>query len=77
VALPLVILGSARPNGETRKAVDIAFPPGTASLVILPNHAIGGYDYGHANAGDDFAAIPMSWLRRRRSSSPPRSIGTR
>jgi multimeric flavodoxin WrbA len=57
VAPPLVILGSARPDGETRRAVDIAFPPGTASLIILPNHAIGGYDYGHANAGDDFAAI--------------------
>jgi multimeric flavodoxin WrbA len=57
VALPLVILGSARPDGETRKAVDIAFPPGTVALAILPSHAIGGYDYGHANAGDDFAAI--------------------
>jgi len=55
--LPLVILGSARPDGETRKAVDIAFPPGTASLVILPNYSIGGYDYGHANAGDDFAKL--------------------
>ena len=57
MALPLVILGSARPDGETRKAVDIAFPPGTVALAILPSHAIGGYDYGHANAGDDFAAI--------------------
>ena len=27
---PLVILGSARPDGETRKTVDIAFPPGSA-----------------------------------------------
>jgi multimeric flavodoxin WrbA len=57
VALPLVILGSARPDGETRKAVDIAFPPGLAALAILPNHAIGGYDYDHVNAGDDFTAI--------------------
>jgi multimeric flavodoxin WrbA len=57
VALPLVILGSARPDGETRRAVDIALPLGTAALAVLPNRAIGGYDYGHANAGDDFATI--------------------
>jgi multimeric flavodoxin WrbA len=29
----------------------------TATLIILPNHVLGGYDYGHANAGDDFAEI--------------------
>ena len=40
MALPLVILGSARPDGETRKAVDLAFPPGTAELVMLPDFAI-------------------------------------
>lgn len=54
---PLVILGSARSDGETRRAVDIAFPSGSAELVVLPNYAIGGYDYGHTNAGDDFSAI--------------------
>jgi multimeric flavodoxin WrbA len=54
---PLVVLGSARPDGETRRAVDIAFPDGPAQLVVLPHHAIGGYDYGHANARDDFTAI--------------------
>ena len=54
---PLVILGSARPDGETRRAVDIVFAPGTATLIVLPNYALGGYDYGHANAGDDFAAM--------------------
>ena len=25
--------------------------------MVLPHHAIGGYDYNHANADDDFAAI--------------------
>jgi putative NADPH-quinone reductase len=54
---PLVILGSARPDGETRRAVDLAFPPGTAELVVLPDFAIGGYDYAHGNADDGFAAI--------------------
>jgi multimeric flavodoxin WrbA len=54
---PLVILGSARPDGETRRAVDIAFPDGSAELVILPNFAIGGYDYAHLNAQDAFGPI--------------------
>jgi multimeric flavodoxin WrbA len=54
---PLVILGSARPDGETAKAVDIAFSPGSADLVILPDFAIGGYAYDHRNAADAFSAI--------------------
>jgi multimeric flavodoxin WrbA len=53
----LVILGSARADGQTRKAVDLAFPPGTAELVVLPDFTIGCYDYGHGNAGDGFDAI--------------------
>ena len=55
--LPLVILGSARPDGETRRAVDLAFPPGTAELVVLPNFSFGGYDYRHFNANDAFGHI--------------------
>jgi multimeric flavodoxin WrbA len=57
MTLPLVILGSARPDGETRRAVEIAFPDGSAELAILPNFAIGGYDYGHFNAQDAFGPI--------------------
>jgi multimeric flavodoxin WrbA len=57
MTLPLIILGSARPDGETRRAVDLAFPPGTAELVVLPNFAIGGYDYQHFNADDAFGDI--------------------
>jgi putative NADPH-quinone reductase len=57
MALPLVILGSARADGETRKAVDLAFPRGTAEVMVLPDFAIGGYDYGHGNAGDGFDTI--------------------
>lgn len=55
-ALPLVILGSARPDGDTRRAVDIAFPSGAIDLVTLAHHHIGGYDYAHANAEDAFGA---------------------
>ena len=50
---PLVILGSARPDGETKRAVEIAFPD-NADLFVLAHHHIGGYDYAHANHGDDF-----------------------
>jgi multimeric flavodoxin WrbA len=52
--LPLVILGSARRDGDTRRAVDIAFSPGSIELVTLAHHHIGGYDYAHANAEDAF-----------------------
>ena len=55
--LPLVILGSARSDGETRRAVDLAFPPGAAELVVLPKFSIGGYDYRHFNANDAFGDI--------------------
>jgi multimeric flavodoxin WrbA len=57
MTLPLVILGSARSDGETRRAVDLAFPLGTAELVLLPNFSIGGYDYQHFNANDAFGDI--------------------
>jgi multimeric flavodoxin WrbA len=54
---PLVILGSARSDGETRRAINIAFAPETIDLAILPNVVIGGYDYNHINANDGFGAI--------------------
>jgi multimeric flavodoxin WrbA len=57
MTLPLVILGSARPDGETRKAVEIAFPHGAIELVVLPDFTIGGYDYTHGNEGDGFDGI--------------------
>jgi hypothetical protein len=59
---PLVILGSARPDGETRRAVDLAFHDGSAELVILPNFAIGGYDYAHLNAQDAFGAVAQAMV---------------
>ena len=49
--------GQCAPDGETRRAVDLAFPPGAAELVVLPIFAIGGYDYQHFNADDAFGDI--------------------
>jgi multimeric flavodoxin WrbA len=54
---PFVILGAARQGGETRRAVDIAFPNGLIDLTILSEHHVGGYDYAHSNADDGFPAI--------------------
>jgi putative NADPH-quinone reductase len=54
---PLVILGSARRSGETRRAVDIAFPAGSIDLATLCDHQISGYDYTHLNADDDFQFV--------------------
>ena len=53
---PLVILGSARPDGETRRALDIALPH-NENLVVLARKHVVGYDYAHANADDDFQPI--------------------
>ena len=57
VAPPLVILGSARSGGETRRAVDLAFPQGAARLMNLPDFVFGGYSYDHLNAEDSFGVI--------------------
>ncbi len=53
---PLVILGSARPDGDTRRAVEIALTH-SANLIFLAQHNIGNYDYAHGNDGDEFLRI--------------------
>jgi putative NADPH-quinone reductase len=58
---PLVILGSARADGETRRAVEIAFPQ-NPELIVLSGHQIGGYDYAHSHEPDDFRQIVDAML---------------
>lgn len=58
----LVILGTARREGATRRAVDIAFPVTSIDLTILSDHRISGYDYTHANVADDFLPIVENML---------------
>lgn len=53
---PIVLLGSSRSNGETRRAVDVAFGD-QADLVDLAMYDISAYDYGHANRDDDFLKV--------------------
>lgn len=59
--VPLVILGSARADGETKRAVDIAFAD-KAELIVLPEHPIGGYDYSHSNDRDAFRTVTERML---------------
>lgn len=59
---PVVILGSARPDGETKRAVEIAFPDGVETIIVGHQH-IGGYDYGHRNDADDFRLVVDAMLQ--------------
>jgi len=53
---PLVILGTSRSDGDTRRAVDAAFGD-RADCLDLNSYAFSPYDYYHANQNDGFAGI--------------------
>jgi NADPH-dependent FMN reductase len=53
---PLVILGTSRSDGDTRRSVDAAFGS-RADYLDLNSYALGPYDYNHANQNDGFAGI--------------------
>lgn len=54
---PIVIFGAARSNGNTRKAVDMAFGDRPYEFVDLATLDITEYDYAGGNKGDDY--IPL------------------
>ena len=54
---PVVILGSARSDGETLRAISLMFSKDVVDIIDLNLHAISAYDYEHANDGDDFLKI--------------------
>lgn len=56
-------MGTAKKTGETRRAIDIAFPDGSADLIILTDQDIGRYEYDHKSANDDFLTIVDEMLR--------------
>ena len=60
---PIVILGSSKSDGETRRAVDMAFE-GRADCLDLQNYDFGPYDYNNANKGDDFGKVIDAVLPR-------------
>jgi NAD(P)H-dependent FMN reductase len=52
-----VVLGSSRGEGNTRQVVDLVLGGRDAEVVDLGQLEIGLYDYGHANADDDFLPL--------------------
>ena len=54
---PIIIFGSSRSFGETRKAVETIIDNNQIPLVDLLTLNIGIYDYEHSNKNDDF--IPL------------------
>ncbi len=61
---PVVIMGSSRSQGETRRAIDIAFA-NKLDCFDLRTHTIAPYDYDYANKNDDFLGIIDQLLPRR------------
>lgn len=53
----LIILGSSRSHGDTRKMVDYLRQKGNFDLIDLNTKNIGYFDYDHKNQNDDF--LPM------------------
>jgi hypothetical protein len=54
---PIIILGSSRSQGETRKAVDLIIGTNQIPIIDLKTLNISIYDYEHQNKNDDF--IPL------------------
>jgi len=54
----LIIMGSSRSTGNTRKIVDAILAQVTATFIDLSAYNISYYDYEHKNQGDDF--IPLA-----------------
>ena len=53
----IIILGSSRSQGDTRKIVDYLLSKGGFDLIDLNTQNIGYFDYEHHNQADDF--LPM------------------
>ncbi len=60
---PLVILGSSKSDGNTRKAVDLVIAGHPVEVVDLSKLNISYYDYDNANVGDDFIPLAEKMLR--------------
>ncbi|MCD9185894.1 MAG: NAD(P)H-dependent oxidoreductase [Pyrinomonadaceae bacterium] len=53
----LIILGSSRKNGDTRKTVDEIIKLSSWDLIDLTDYNIGYYDYEHKNLNDDYLPL--------------------
>ncbi len=57
MANPIIILGSARSNGNTRLVAEQIAQLLSCDIIDLNDYAIGYYDYEHRNEGDDFLPL--------------------
>jgi len=53
----IIILGSSRKNGDTRKTVDEIIKLSNWDLIDLNDYNIGYYDYEHKNLDDDYLPL--------------------
>ncbi|MFT4664610.1 MAG: multimeric flavodoxin WrbA [Polaribacter sp.] len=60
----LIILGSARSNGHTRKLIDHLLERDAYDVIDLLNYKIGNYDYEYKNADDDFLPLMQSIITK-------------
>jgi len=62
-AIPLVIIGSARKDGNTREITDAVLQGIPAKKIDLANHTILPYSYDGQYADDDFLYVVDEMLR--------------
>ncbi len=60
----LIILGSARSNGDTRKLVDYLSVKETYDVIDLLDYRIENYDYEYKNVDDDFLPLMRSIIAK-------------
>ncbi len=58
----LIIMGSSRSDGNTRKIVDVIMAKTNAELIDLNAYKISYFDYEHRNKSDDFVEIATKMM---------------
>jgi multimeric flavodoxin WrbA len=61
-AKTVIIMGSARSNGNTRKIVDAVIAQSNADFIDLNEYNFTAYDYEHRNREDDFIEIAKKMI---------------
>lgn len=60
----LVILGSSRKDGDTKKIVDQLIAASKWDVIDLNDYNIGYYDYEHRNLDDDYLQLMQGIIRK-------------
>ncbi len=62
----LIIMGSARSDGNTRKIIDVVRTKIAADFIDLNDYKINYFDYEHSNKDDDFVQIATKMIEYKR-----------